>query len=288
MPSITSCDILNPLPDQSGNGDKFLQTDGNNLSWRKIGKESIQEGAITTELIDNRSITNEKILGDTITTNEIDMTNLKNSLSLLPPQSDPETTDKILTSDGAQAFWGELDAEEAIQNETITNDKIVNKTITNEKIDDSTIKNEKIVDGTIKNEKISNNTIKNEKIFDDTITKEKIAPNTITSNEINIPELENALDTLPDQTNQDGKFLKTDGTSASWSAIEIQEQTKTLSSGRNISFPNFLDANLKNYTVFVEGIRARKGTDYNASGDTITFTSPFKDPVNVTLEQIKL
>ena len=32
MPSITSCDILNPLPDQSGNGDKFLQTGGKHIN----------------------------------------------------------------------------------------------------------------------------------------------------------------------------------------------------------------------------------------------------------------
>ena len=204
MPTITSCDILTPLPDQSGNADKFLFTDGNNLSWRFVGKKSIKTNSITA--------------------NEIDITNLSNALNLTPP--------------AGGGNGGNIGV--------------------------------------------------------DSITNVEIAPNTITPTEIDIPPLqtllENNLNLLPNQTNQDGKFLKTDGSNAFWDDLDFDGKIINTASSIELSASPTIPTTIKTFDIennsVVFGAIYVSGASFGAAeswGVEIKFTAKRNDSGILTI-----
>ncbi len=149
--------------------------------------------------------------------------------------------------------------------------------------------------------------LKGNQIFDDTITIADLAVTDGTSGQALLTDGSGALtfgdvDSLPTQSGSAGKFLKTDGTTATWEDASVGDGTLTIAKFAPSTFlvDSFVvtaPAGQQDFTltrnpgsvyamfVIVEGIIQKPITHYTVSGTTLSFTSvlPVDSEVEVHL-----
>ena len=110
-------------------------------------------------------------------------------------------------------------------------------------------------------------------VFDVTPIEDSLNP--VTSGGV-YTALEN-IDVLPDQTNNSGKLLTTDGTETSWASLDsIQEVFNVSSSTTSVTLASTLPL-YYSISVYHDGLRLTKNIDYtfNTNTKTITFNRAF-------------
>ena len=83
------------------------------------------------------------------------------------------------------------------------------------------------------------------------------------------------IDGIPSQTGNSGKYLTTDGTTASWGAViaaSDYSSTSETANGSGTTFTVTSGHNANSLIVFYNGIALKPATDYDVSGTTLTTT----------------
>ena len=176
------------LPEQLGNEGKFLTTDGENASWNytSVIKDTSTETGLP-QLIINRLTQeeyNELVANGQVKDNELYLTEGEiSSGDSLPEQSGNEN--KALVTDGENASWDYTSIFKNINEGTENgSSQIIVNQLTQAKYE------------------------------------ELLANNQIVDNQLYITTDDETSDvSLPDQTNNQGKFLTTDGTNAYWEDV---------------------------------------------------------------------
>lgn len=106
---------------------------------------------------------------------------------------------------------------------SVSSSMIVDGSISTTKIVDSAVSTSKILDSAVTAAKLASNSVTTIKIADGAITSAKIADNSITTIDIQDGAVTAAKlaagAAVPSQTGNSGKYLTTDGTTASWSTV---------------------------------------------------------------------
>lgn len=97
----------------------------------------------------------------------------------------------------------------------------------------------------------------------------------------------NSVDALPSQTGQSGKFLTTDGTSASWATVQAGGGAPTLTwytgnTGTTVTIADTTGASL--VKIYKNGLLLEPTGDYSISGTTLTMVSALVSTDKITTE----
>jgi hypothetical protein len=250
----------NPFPTQTGNGGKYLTTNGTSTSWGTIDLTPYLtiSSAASTYLNTTTASNVYAPKASPSFTGTVDFTGATSVVglsSILPSQSGnsgkflgtngstaqwasisqvPDQTDnsvKYLTTDGTTASWATVSstpAEGSITSAMILNETIVDSDISlSAAIDKSKISGIAVTQsdvGTVTNVMLAG-----------TITNNKLANSSITINGNSVAlGASTTIDALPSQLNNSGKYLTTNGSSASWATLT----TNNYSNGTNTSTAN--------------------------------------------------
>jgi hypothetical protein len=248
-----------PFPAQTGQGGKYLTTNGTVTSWTTIDLTPyLTSTSAASTYLNTTTASNIYATKDSPSfTGAVDFTNATvNGLSsILPSQTNnsgkflatngntaqwvtnsqvPDQTDnagKYLSTDGTTASWVTVSSTPA--DESITGTMILNGTITNLEISSSAaIEQTKIAGvavtqadaGTVTNSMLAGS-IANNKLVNSSIT--------INGSAVSLGGSA-TIDALPSQATNSGKYLTTNGTSALWATLT----TNNYSNGTNTSTAN--------------------------------------------------
>lgn len=248
-----------PFPTQTGNNGKYLTTNGSAVSWTTLDLTPYltSSAAASTYLT---TATASNVYAPKVSpsfTGTVDFSNavVNGISSILPPQSGnagkvlgttgsgaqwvtisqvPDQADaagKYLTSDGTTASWTTVSSTPAVG--SITSSMIADGTIVDADISSTAAIDKTKISGTAITA-ADTSTVTNTMLAG-SIANNKLLNSSITINGTQISlGASTTIDTLPPQSGNSGKYLTTNGSSASWSTIT----TNNYSNGTNTSNAN--------------------------------------------------
>lgn len=248
-----------PFPTQTGNSGRYLTTNGSAVSWTALDLTPY----LTTSAAASTYLTTEtasNVYAPKVSpsfTGTVDFSNavVNGISSILPPQSGnagkvlgttgsgaqwvtisqvPDQADaagKYLTSDGTTASWTTVSSTPAVG--SITSSMIADGTIVDGDISSTAAIDKTKISGTAITA-ADTATVTNTMLAG-SIANNKLLNSSITINGTQISlGASTTIDTLPPQSGNSGKYLTTNGSSASWSTIT----TNNYSNGTNTSNAN--------------------------------------------------